>query len=176
MLSLGLSFRRSKCMVARVDSMLERIRDENITLLVQICSENLSTNALKNARSRLAARTFGPCQELRILKSWVCKDVNPPPRFRMRTLPFSRSSFCLLTRLVLGKFPVGRLRAMWQYRSSLSAFGESWFGKRAFLYCFLKGDTSVLDSDWHRMFYCTLFSELCLRNSYLFEFFKSLRK
>ena len=125
MLSLGLSFRRSKCMVARVDSMLERIRDENINLLVQICSENLSTNALKNARSRLAARTFGPCQELRILKSWVCKDVNPPPRFRMRTLPFSRSSFCLLTRLVLGKFPVGRLRAMWQYRSSLSAFGES---------------------------------------------------
>merc|ERR550514_1406580 len=35
MLSLGLSFRRSKCMVARVDSMLERIRDENINLLVQ---------------------------------------------------------------------------------------------------------------------------------------------
>ena len=69
MLSLGLSFRRSKCMVARVDSMLERIRDENITLLVQICSENLSTNALKNARSRLAERTFGPCQKLRILKS-----------------------------------------------------------------------------------------------------------
>jgi hypothetical protein len=43
--------------------MLERIRDENISLLVQICSENLSTNARKNARSRLAERKFGPCQE-----------------------------------------------------------------------------------------------------------------
>ena len=162
-------------MVARVDSMLERIRDENITLLVQICSENLSTNALKNARSRLAERTFGPCQELRILKSWVCKDENPPPRFCMRTLPFSRSSFYLLARLVLGKLPVGRTRAMWQYRSSLSAFGESWFGKRACLQCFLSTDTLVLDSEWHWIFDFALFRELRDKNPYLFDFLKWLR-
>ena len=138
-----------------------------MSLLLQICAENLSTNAIREARSRLATRPLGPYQKLRVLKSWVSQDVNPP-RFRVRPLPFSRSSFYHLARLVLGELTVGRTQAMYQYRSSLSAFGESWFGKRACLYCFLKGDTSVLDSDWHRMFYCTLFSELCLRNSYLF--------
>ena len=44
MLSLGLSFRRSKCMVARVDSMLERIRAENISLLVQMFMFRKSIN------------------------------------------------------------------------------------------------------------------------------------
>ena len=34
LLSLGLSFRRSECLIARVDSMLERIRDENMSILV----------------------------------------------------------------------------------------------------------------------------------------------
>ena len=125
MLSLGLSFRRSKCLVARVDSMLERIRDEDMSLLVQICAENISTNAIREARSRLAGRPLGPYQKLRVLKSWVCQDVNPPPRFRMRILPFSRSSFYHLALVVFGELPVGRTQAMYQYRSSLSAFGES---------------------------------------------------
>ena len=93
----------------------------------------------------------------------------------MRTLPFSRSSFYLLARLVLGKLPVGRTRAMWQYRSSLSAFGESWFGKRAGLHCFLSMDTLVLDSEWHWIFDCTLFRELRNNKSIFFDFLKSLR-
>ena len=87
--------------------MLERIRDEDMSLLVQICAENISTNAIREARSRLAGRPLGPYQKLRVLKSWVCQDVNPPPRFRMRTLPFSRSSFYHLARLVLGEFTGG---------------------------------------------------------------------
>ena len=81
----------------------------------------------------------------------------------MRTLPFSRSSFYLLARLVLGKLPVGRTRAMLQYRSSLSAFGESWFGNRACLHCFLSMDTLVLDSEWHWIFDCHHFSELRMK-------------
>ena len=71
---------------------------------------------------------------------------------------------------------VGRTQAMYQYRSSLSAFGESWFGKRACLHCFLKHDTLVLDSEWHWMFDCHIFSELRLKNPYLFDFFKAIQK
>ena len=32
LLSLGLSFRRDECMIARVDSMLDRIRDEKVPI------------------------------------------------------------------------------------------------------------------------------------------------
>ena len=64
---------------------------------------------------------------------------------------------------------------MWQYRSSLSAFGESWFGKRACLHCFLSKDTLVLDSEWHWIFDCHLFRELRNKNPYFFDFLKSLK-
>ena len=146
-----------------------------MSLLLQICAENLSTNAIREARSRLAGRPIGPYQKLRVLKSWVSQDVNPP-RFRVRPLPFSRSSFYHLARLVLGGLTVGRTQAMYQYRSSLSAFGESWFGKRACLHYFLKHDNLVLDSEWHWMFDCHIFSELRLKNPYLFDFFKAIQK
>ena len=94
----------------------------------------------------------------------------------MRTLSFSRSSFYHLARLVLGELPVGRTQAVYQYRSSPSVFGESWFGKRAFLHCFLKGDTLVVDSEWHWTFDCQLFSELLLKNPYLLDFLKAVQK
>ena len=92
LLSLGLSFRRSACLVARVDSMLERIRDESMLRLVRIFGDNFSTSALREARSLLAERALGPYQELRALKSWVGQDGNPAPLFRVRTLPLSRSA------------------------------------------------------------------------------------
>ena len=82
----------------------------------------------------------------------------------------------MLARLVLGVLPVGRTEAMYQYRSSLSDFGKSWFGKRACLHCFLQADTLVLDSEWHWIFDCVLFSELRSKNPYLFDFLKSFRK
>jgi len=81
--------------------MLERIRDENMSSLIQECKGNLSTSALRDARSRQAGRQLGPYQKFRVLKSWDCQVENPPPRFRMRTLPFSRSSFQLLAPFVL---------------------------------------------------------------------------
>ena len=102
LLSLGLSFRRDACLVARVDSMLERIRDEKVSNLVQIFADNFAARALSDARSRLAGRPAGPNQKMYVLKAWVGQEANPPPRFRVRTLPFSRGSFNLLARLVLG--------------------------------------------------------------------------
>ena len=92
----------------------------------------------------------------------------------MRTLPFSRSSFNLLACLVLGESPVGRTQAKYRYRF-LSAFGESWFGKRACVHCFPKGDTSVLDSERHWIIDCALFSALPMKNPYLFDFLKSFQ-
>ena len=130
LLSLGLSFRRDACMVARVDSMLERIRDEKLSLLVQIFADNFAARALSDARSRIAGRPDGPYKKIRVLKHHV---------FACARSPFSRGSFNLLVRLILGQLPVGRTRELYQHRSSVSDFGESWFGKRVCLHCFLKG-------------------------------------
>ena len=93
---------------------------------------------MSDARSRIAGRPAGPYQKIRVLKAWVGQEANPPPRFRVRALPFSRGSFNLLARLILGELPVGRARALYQHRSSLSDFGKSRFGKRACLHCFLE--------------------------------------
>ena len=49
---------------------------------------------------------------------------------------------------------------MHQFRTNLGDFGSTFFGKRACLYCFLNGDTIVLDSEWHWIFDCQHFSEL----------------
>ena len=114
-----------------------------------------SACARSEARSRLAGRPAGPYQKISVLKAWVGQEGNPPPRFRVRTLPFTRGSLNLLASLILAQLPVGRTRALYQHRSSLSDFGESWFGKRACLHCFLEEDTLVLDSEWHWIFDCT---------------------
>ena len=50
LLSLGLSFRRDEYMVARVDSMLERIRDEKVSILGNIFADNFAARALRDAR------------------------------------------------------------------------------------------------------------------------------
>ena len=175
LLSLGLSFRRDACLVARVDSMLERIRDEKLSFLVQIFGENFAARALSDARSRLAGRPAGPNQKMYVLKAWVGQEANPPPRFRVRTLPFSRGSFNLLARLVLGELPVGRTRAVYQHRSSLSDFGKSWFGKRACLHCFLEKDTLVLDSEWHWIFDCPKCNGIRAKHPYLRDSLESIR-
>ena len=110
-----------------------------------------------------------------VLKAWVGQEANPPPRFRVRTLPFSRGSFNLLARLVLGELPVGRTRAVYQHRSSLSDFGKSWFGKRACLHCFLEKDTLVLDSEWHWIFDCPKCNGIRAKHPYLRDSLESIR-
>ena len=122
---------------------------------------------MRDARSRIAGRPAGPYQKIRVLKAWVGREANPPPRFRVRTLPFSRGSCNLLARLVLSELLVGRTRALYQHRSSLSNFGKSWFGKRASLHCFLEEDTLVLDSYWHWIFDCPKFIEIRAKYPYL---------
>ena len=84
----------------------------------------------------------------------------------MRTLPFSSSFLNILARLVLGELPMGRTRALFQHRSSLSNFGASCFGKRACLHCSLQQDTLVLDSEWHWIFDRPMLSELRAKNPY----------
>ena len=81
----------------------------------------------------------------------------------MRALPFSRQSFHLLARVVLGRLPVQRIGAMWQYRTSLGAFGATWYGKRSCLHCLRAGNALVLDSEWHWIFDCSLFDELRMK-------------
>ena len=105
--------------------MLERIRTANVNFLTRIFTENFSARALKESRDRLAARKEGPYTRLRVLQSWVGQAGGPPPRFRMHRLPFTRASFHMLARLVLGKLPVNRIDAIWRYRSFFGKFGET---------------------------------------------------
>ena len=176
LLEMGLSFRRDLCLVARVDSMLERIRTENVNFLTSIFTENFSARALKESRDRLAARKEGPYTRLRVLQSWVGQDGGPPPRFRMHRLPFTRASFHMLARLVLGTLPVNRIDGLWRHRSFFGKFVETWYGKRACPCCFLEHDTLVLDSEWHWIFDCVGFAEIRSKMPYLSNCLTEIRK
>ena len=168
-LSTGLSFPGPNCWLARVDGMLERLRTESPPLLIKIFAEQSAVVSLREARARLAARPCGPYQKLRFVQAWVAQA---PPRFRMRSLPFSRQTFRVIARLVLGELPVNRIKGMHQFRTNLGDFGSTFFGKRACLHCFLNGDTIVLDSEWHWIFDCQHFSELRMKFP---SFHKTLR-
>ena len=76
MLSLGLSFRRSKCLVARVDSMLERIRDEYVFFNSDLLrkSDNKRPQRCTFVSSGATARYFSP--EVRFISSPVWFLVN----------------------------------------------------------------------------------------------------
>lgn len=149
LLSVGLSFPPSACRVLRVNSMLQRLRQDNPRQLMEVFVDQFSAASVREARARLAGRPGGPYHKLRILQSWVGRA---PPRFCMQQLSFSRQSFNFLVRLMIGELPVNRIRAMFQYRTSLGDLGETWFGKRTCLHCLLSCDTLVLDSEWHRVF------------------------
>ena len=183
LLSSGLSFQPARCLVGRVDNMLERIRSGNLTLLTQILADRFAVSELKTARDRLAGRPGGPYTKLRVLQSWISRDGDPPPRFCMRKLPFSRTSFKLLAQLMLGELPVNRVNAYWFFenqrenqRQYLGNFGTTWYGKRACLHCFLNGDTVVLDSEWHWLFNCVHFHELRHKRPFLQETLKSIQR
>ena len=64
---------------------------------------------------------------------------------------------------------------MYQYRTSMGAYGSTFFGKRACLHCFLIGDTIVLDSEWHWVFDCGLFDELRMKFPLLNKTFQSIQ-
>ena len=87
--------------------MLERLRTESPSLLIKIFAEQSAVDSLREARARLAARPCGPYQKLRFVQAWVAQA---PPRFRMRSLPFSRQTFRIIARLVLGDLPANRIR------------------------------------------------------------------
>ena len=174
LLEMGLSFRRDLCLVARVDSMLERIRTENVNFLTSIFTENFSARALKESRDRLAARKEGPYTRLRVLQSWVGQAGGPPPRFRMHRLPFTRASFHMLARLVLGTLPVNRIDGLWRHKSFFGKFRETWYGKRACPCCFLEHDTLVLDSEWCWVFDCLGFAEILMKMPYFSNYLKKI--
>ena len=115
------------------------IRDENMSIVVQAFADNFAARALRDARSRIAGRPAGPYQKYVSSERGLVKRGIPHHVFACARSPFSRGSFNLLVRLILGQLPVGRTRELYQHRSSVSDFGESWFGKRVCLHCFLKG-------------------------------------
>ena len=156
--------------------MLERIRTENVNFLTSIFTENFSARALKESHDRLAARKEGPYTRLRVLQSWVGQAGGPPPRFRMHRLPFTRASFHMLARLVLGTLPVNRIDGLWRHKSFFGKFRETWYGKRACPCCFLEHDTLVLDSEWHWIFDCVGFAEIRSKMPYLSNCLTEIRK
>ena len=80
---------------------------EKSSLLIKIFTEQADVVSHREARTRLAARPCVPYQKLRFVQAWVAQA---PPRFRMRSLPFSRQTFRIIARLVLGELPVNRIK------------------------------------------------------------------
>ena len=121
-LSKGLTFQRADCLLARVDFMLGRIRQEPVALLFHVFTENLENYIYRAARERLAAIPRGPYRKLRLLQGWVGQEGDPPPRFLMKAQPYSLNNFRYLVLLMLGELPVQRTNVFYKYSSKTIGF------------------------------------------------------
>ena len=110
-ISKGLSFPRRDCLLARVESMLDRLRVEPSAILLRIFTDTLTQSIYREAREKLAACPNGSYRKLRILKSWAAQDRDLLPRFSMSSLHYSVQNFRNLVLLMLGKLPVERTGA-----------------------------------------------------------------
>ena len=93
----------------------------------------------------------------------------------MNKLPFNRGSFHTLVRLVLDTLPVNRIDAIHRFRPFFGKSGETWYGKRACPCCFLEHDILVLDAEWHCVFDCSGFDEICMKMPYFFKCLQEIR-
>ena len=71
LLSRGLAFPRAACLLARVDNMLEHIRESNISSLRDIFREKYLKAIRHAAYDRLAGIPRGPYRKLRVLREWI---------------------------------------------------------------------------------------------------------
>ena len=73
LLSRSLAFPGAACLLARVDNMLEHIRESNISSLRDIfrVSENFSKAIRHAAHDRLAGIPRGRYRKLRVLHEWI---------------------------------------------------------------------------------------------------------
>ena len=156
--------------------MLERLRKEPSALLLKIFSENLLQNSYRSARERLAARPSGPYRKLRILKTCVTQDVNPPRRFNMASSPYSIQHFRNFVLFMLGELPVQRTKAFHDHRSAVGSFRNNSFCKRSCLFCVLNSDKVVLDSEWHWIFECGQFSSLRAKYPHFSDVLRTIRE
>ena len=90
----------------------------------------------------------------------MAHDDGPLPRFKMSNLTYSIQTFRNIVLLMLGELPVQRTNAFHYFRAPLGNFRNSRFCKRSCLFCVMKSDTVVLDSEWHWIFDCSQFSSL----------------
>ena len=73
-ISKGLSFPRRDCLLARVDSILDRLRVESSAILLKIFCGQSNAMHLPDGQRKLAARPNGSFRKLRILKRWTAQD------------------------------------------------------------------------------------------------------
>ena len=81
----------------------------------------------------------------------------------------------MLARLILGKLLVNRIDAIHRFRPFFGKSGETWYGKRACPCCFLEHDILVLDAEWHCVFDCSGFDEICMKMPYFFKCLQEIR-
>ena len=158
LLSRALAFRRAACLLARVDNMLEYVRESKFSLLRETFRENYSKAIRRAAHDQLASLPRGPYKKPRVLHEWIDGAGRSSSVFDVSN--WSSSSLRFVTLLMLGELPVHRVRAYYAQRRPLGNLCSSRFCKRACLHCLMKGDTLVLDSEWHWIFDCPHFGEL----------------
>ena len=161
LLSRALAFPRAACLLARVDNMLEHIRESNMSSLRDIFREKYLKAIRHAAYDRLAGIPRGPYRKLRVLREWIDGAGRLSSIFDVSQ--WSSSCLHFISLLMLGELPVHRVRAYYAQRRSLGNFRRSRFCKRACLHCLITGDMLVLDSEWHWIFDCPHFGELRMK-------------
>ena len=161
LLSRALAFPRAACLLARVDNMLEHIRESNISSLRDIFREKYLKAIRHAAYDRLAGIPRGPYRKLRVLREWIDGAARLSSIFNVSQ--WSSSCLHFISLLMLGELLVHRVRAYYAQRRSLGNFRRSRFCKRACLHCLITGDMLVLDSEWHWIFDCPHFGELRMK-------------
>ena len=71
LLSRALAFRRAACLLARVDNMIEYVRESKFSLLRETFRENYSKAIRRAAHDQLASLPRGPYKKPRVLHEWI---------------------------------------------------------------------------------------------------------
>ena len=122
LLSRALAFPRAACLLARVDNMLEHIRESNISSLRDIFREKYLKAIRHAAYDRLAGIPRGPYRKLRVLREWIDGAGRLSSIFDVSQ--WSSSCLHFISLLMFGELPVHRVRAYYAQRRSLGNFSS----------------------------------------------------
>jgi hypothetical protein len=141
-------------------SMADLEREGLHTVVKQMVGERLSSNAL----SRLGGMDVNFKSYDLVLKLLVDKGIHFG---RVAGVECTRFSLRAICKVCYGGLPLARTRANYNFKERLVASGICDNLRHACLYCLIARNICVLESEWHYIFHCPLFTDL--RTGSLFQ-------